>query len=398
MPAKQSILILMSWFLGNLAIHLITPALPMIATAFDCSTRMAQLSISFFLLGKAVSVAFWGPLSEKKGRKPLFLTGLLLFSLANALSVVSTHITLLLICRFLQGAAVGATLLMGRAMVNDSHNEQKATRQFAFYFSAAGVIICFLPMLGAFLNQHFGWRSGFLLMALYSLLLLAIAPIKETHQPQSSSSEHSWQSTVSTLFKNPLYLGYLLVSALMMAGESAFNTSAAFILMQTHHLSLHYFGLVKTAMLLAHLAGTLMCGFLVSRVLAEQLVGIGVKCFLLAAAIMISFQLVQLDVILSYILPMLLYFFGTGFIVSSSTAAMVRPFPNNMATALGFSLFIQFSLSALFSAISALTVIETTQPFLGLLAAISFCAWFTWRRLIAKANAREITLVKLQQE
>lgn len=128
------IMILLTWFLGNMSIHFITPALPQLAVFFDVTPRVAQLTISLFLSGKAISMLLWSRLSEQRGRKPVFIVGLLLYTVSNWLCSLSHSVFFFLLCRFMQGVAVGATLLMGRAMVNDTHNEQQATRQFAFLF------------------------------------------------------------------------------------------------------------------------------------------------------------------------------------------------------------------------------------------------------------------------
>lgn len=378
--------ILFSWFLGNLAIHLVTPTLPSLTRVFHTHTGNMQLAISCFLLGKAVSVLFWGPYSEKKGRKSIFLAGLLLFSLSNFAAAASHSIHALLMWRFIQGCAVGATLLMGRAIINDRHQERQATRLFSFYFSLAGVIICFLPLLGATVYAHFSWQMPFLLMGAYGLLLFFFNDI-----PASKTPAHHEQSSVQifpTILKHPLFMGYLLISALMMAGESAFNTSAAFILIKNEGISLKVYGSIKTAMLIAHVAGTAFCGLLVHKVEGRRLVGIGVYCFMLASFSMLAFHFYKSSLYWAFIYPMLMYYFGTGFIVACTAASIVRPFPKHMATAMGISLFVQFSLSALFSAISAFAAIETIKPFVLLLSLISFLAYLSLKILLIPHKKR----------
>lgn len=381
MSRRDSSIILFSWFLGNLAIHLVTPALPHLTSVFHTTAGKMQLTISCFLFGKAFSVLFWGPWSEKTGRKPIFFTGLLLFTLSNFAAAGTNSIILLFICRFIQGCAVGATLLMGRAIINDRHNERQATRLFSFYFSLAGLMICFLPLLGALLNAHFNWQTPFLFMGMYSLLLLFF--LNGIHESKKLPSPHLTSSFLfSTILKHPLFIGYLLISALMMAGESAFNTSAAFILIKNEGISLKLYGAIKTAMLIAHVLGTAFCGSLVNKIDSRRLVGIGVHFFVAASFSMLVFHLYSPSLFCSFIIPMLIYYFGTGFIVASTTASIVRPFPKHMATAMAISLFIQFSLSAAFSAISAFAVIETVEPFMILLSLVSLLAYLSMKWLI----------------
>uniref|UniRef100_UPI0006886006 MFS transporter n=1 Tax=Legionella lansingensis TaxID=45067 RepID=UPI0006886006 len=375
-------LILLTWFLGNLSIYFITPGLPELATVFPSSPRTIQLVISFFLLGKAISMLLWCNLSERMGRKPVFIFGLFLYSLSNFLAAASFNIHVLLISRLLQGFAVGATLLMGRCMINDKQNEQAATRQFAWLFTLAGVIICFLPWVGAIINAQFGWRASFFIAGTYSLFLLAFGSFRETKSSKNTPLPLS--KSFSLVFKNPIFVGYLTISALMMAGESAFNTSAPFILIKNANFTLVAYGKIKTLLALMHLLGTAGCGLFIRYFISASLVGIGVFLFALAAGLMLFFSLVTHDIYLSLVFPMMIYYFGTGFIVASAAAAAVRPFPKQMATAMGLSLFFQFNFSAVFSLISSLIAIQTVTPFVAIIALIGFLSLVSWKVLIAR--------------
>lgn len=367
------IMILLTWFLGNMSIHFITPALPQLAAFFDVTPRVAQLTISLFLSGKAISMLLWSRLSEQRGRKPVFIVGLLLYTVSNWLCSLSHSVFFFLLCRFMQGVAVGATLLMGRTMVNDTHNEQQATRQFAFLFSLAGFFICFLPVLGGYIHHYWPWQAATFIMAAYGLSLLCLTPwIAETHT--SPAAVLPLGQTISLVFHHALFVRYLIVSALMMAGESAFNTSAPFILIQGGGFSVSQYGSIKTIMAIMHLVGTGTCGLLTRYFSSAQLAVFGVRFFAGSALLMVFFSWTGSQLILLFIVPMMVYYFGTGFIVASTTAASVRPFPQHMATALALTLFCQFTFSALFSLISSLLSIEHVTPFMGLMSLIGVCS------------------------
>lgn len=372
------IIILLAWFLGNLSILLIMPALPKLATDFQVSSSIAQLTISAFLIGKALSIIPWGIISEHMGRKPVFILGIGLYCLTNLISAFSSTIYLIIFERFLQGASVGATVLMGRAMINDSQNEQQATKKFALYFSLSGLLICLILLLGGFINTHYNWPIAFFIMTGYSfLLLIYCGGINETKN--NLPIENTLFKSLALIFKNKLFISYLLISSLMMAGESVFNTSAPFILITQAHYTVNYFAAVKTLMSILYVIGTLICGVLANYYQSEHLIKVGVHFFIFTACLMWILYLFNLSIELMFILPMMLYFFGTGFIVASATAAVVRPFPKQMALALACSLFCQFSISALFSLLSSLLAIESPKPFIILISMISLLAYLTWQ-------------------
>ncbi|RUR08485.1 MFS transporter [Legionella sp. km772] len=392
MTKKTVLLILCTWFLGNLDIHFFSPALPQIAEFFSVKSNTAQLTMSIFLLGKALSMLLWGILSERYGRKPIFSFGLVLYLITNALAAFSPSITLLLLCRFFQGLAVGATLLMGRAMINDCHNEQKATQYFAWLFTFAGVFICFLSFCGGLINSQWNWQVASLIIAAYALMLVPLSfGLKETQR--TYYNDFSFKNTVITVFQHPLFIGYLGISALMMAGESAFNTSASFILIKGEQWTTTQYGGAKTTMAIMHLLGSACCGFLIKHYSSRQLTAFGVYFFACSSVLMGIFNLCSDSILLTFILPMAIYYFGTGFIVASACSVVVRPFPKQMALALALTLFCQFSCSALFSFISSVADIKEPSSFMRLLGVLSIFSLITLNHL--RINEQKVCTTKL---
>ena len=380
MKKSALLMVLLTWFLGNMDIHFLTPSLPALADYFSVGANIAQLTVSLFLLGKALSMVLWGLVSDYYGRKPVLIGGLILFICSNFIASFSDSIYLFFICRFLQGVGVGATLLMGRAMINDTQNEQNATRYFAWLFTLAGVFICFLPLFGGLINTYWDWRVALLFIAAYGLLLLPLSGRLNETKPQNLLPPGLKKSVLS-VFSHPVFVSYLVISALMMAGESAFNTSASFILIKGAHFTSTEYGAIKTTMAIMHLLGTACCGLLVSYYHSVQLTTLGVRLFALSACFMWLFSLSSENIILSFVMPMMAYYFGTGFIVASAAASVVRPFPQQMAMALALTLFCQFNCSALFSFITSVMGIERVDSFLMLLSLISVLSLMSLRHL-----------------
>ncbi|KTC94742.1 drug resistance transporter, Bcr/CflA [Legionella geestiana] len=389
MNRRLLLVILFSWFLGNAGIYFLAPALPRLAEDFQVAAGVIPLVMSFFLVGKALGMLLWGFVSERVGRRPVFLGGLWLYVLSNGFAAVSVSLPQMLLARGLQGLAVGATLLMGRAMVNDSEPEAKAIARFGFLFSAGGVCIAFLPLLGSLLVGVYGWRGASLAMACYGLVLLLPAR-KITETRPSLEQKVCFTESLRKVFHNGYFVRILAVSALMMAGESAFNTSSAIVLMHTEGFSLAAFGGIKTLVLFAHIFGTLACAALSRYTDSDRLVGAGVSAFGLASVMALGAAWVSASILLTFLLPMLVYYFGTGFVVTAATAASVRPFPGRMALALGISLCFQFGFSALASFCCSLAGIENTWSLMGVVAASGILAMAVWffpcRRVIATRN------------
>ncbi|CAM2927121.1 MFS transporter [Legionella worsleiensis] len=390
MKKSALLMILLTWFLGNMDVHFITPSLPALAASFSVDATKAQLIISSFLLGKALSMLFWGIISQYYGRKTILIGGLVLFICSNLIASWSTTIGFLIVCRFFQGMGVGATLLMGRAMINDTQNERNATRYFAWLFTLGGVFICFLPLFGGLLNSYWNWRIALLVIAAYGLFLLPLGGfLRETKL--HNERPVALKKILFMVFSHPVFVGYLMISALMMAGESAFNTSASFILIKGAHYSVSEYGFIKTTMAVMHLLGTACCGFMATYYSGTQLVGFGVRLFVLSVWCMGLFAIIFDSILFYFIVPMMIYYFGTGFIVASAAASSVRPFPKHMTMALALTLFCQFNCSALFSLITSLIGVERVDAFLVLLALISLLSFIFMQRLKVNAHVCEFT-------
>lgn len=380
------LMLIATWFIGVMAVKFSLPLLPTIAEQFHTSQTLVKYTISIFLFGKAAGMFVFGPLSEKYGRKRFMLIGLGLFSCGNLLSFAAPNIEILLLSRLLQGLGTSATVLIGRTMINDNYKANKAAVVFSYVFLAASIIISFLPMLGSLIATHFIWRVTFLIMAAYSAIILVLCALflEDTHRPDAALPVHTSKvlGYYRTILSHPLFLGYVLCSVFMIAGESAFNTASSFLLMKTFGVSTTMFGGLITLLDVGHLVGTLICGKLVKKYNLAHMMGIGVtilfiSTFVMAMAVAMGFASVTM-----LIVPMIIFYVGTGFVMTITAVGAVTPFPRMIAISSAASLFINFSFSALSSALMGLLSTKTAGPVSTLIAFCGFFAFCSWYCLI----------------
>jgi hypothetical protein len=130
-----------------------------------------------------------------------------------------------------------------------------------------------------------------------------------------------------------------------------------------------------------HLLGTACCGLIAKYYHSIQLTKLGVRFFIFAAFLMWLFVFSAENIYLTFIVPMVIYYFGTGFIVASATASAVRPFPQQMALALAITLFCQFNCSAFFSFITSMIGIQQVETFMFLLSLVSILSFLALLKL-----------------
>jgi DHA1 family bicyclomycin/chloramphenicol resistance-like MFS transporter len=117
--------------LGPLSTDMYLPSLPAIATGLQATTGQAQLTLSAFLIGFAVGQLFYGPISDRVGRKPVLLFGLGLFSLASLICAFAPNIEVLIFARFVQALGASGPIVLGRAIVRDFYEGPRAGKELS---------------------------------------------------------------------------------------------------------------------------------------------------------------------------------------------------------------------------------------------------------------------------
>lgn len=159
--------------LGPFAIDTYLPAFQGIAASVGASPAQMQQTLSAYLFGFAFMSLFHGALSDALGRRPVVLTGLLVFTVASAGCALSQTIGQLLACRTLQGLSAGAGVVVSRAIIRDLFppaSAQKVMSQVTLFFGIAPAIA---PLVGGLLFDRFDWHAVFWFLAAVGALLLA---------------------------------------------------------------------------------------------------------------------------------------------------------------------------------------------------------------------------------
>ncbi len=154
--------------IGQLSMGLVFPSLPWIAQDFSISLEQAQLLISVYMLGFGPSQFLYGPISDALGRRKVLLTGLLISLSGLAVIIVfSGSFTGLLAGRLLQGLGTGCCAVLARASTRDRFNGPQLPTAMSYIAMAASITPLFAPVLGGFINFHFGWSMVFISLTGY---------------------------------------------------------------------------------------------------------------------------------------------------------------------------------------------------------------------------------------
>ncbi|MEN0614537.1 purine nucleoside transporter PunC [Klebsiella indica] len=214
--------------LGFLATDMYLPAFAAIQQDLNTSASAVSASLSLFLAGFAIGQLFWGPVSDRYGRKPVLFCGLLIFALGCLGMLWVQDTRLMLALRFVQAIGVCAAAVTWQALVTDYYPAHRTNRIFATIMPLVGLSPALAPLLGSWLLVHFDWQAIFAVLAAVALvLILPTIRLRSVNKPSVNTQQ---KLTFFTLLRSREYSGNVLIYAACSASFFAWLTGSPFIL------------------------------------------------------------------------------------------------------------------------------------------------------------------------
>ncbi|GLT00270.1 Bcr/CflA family drug resistance efflux transporter [Sphingobium jiangsuense] len=234
--------------LAPLSIDMYLPAIPQLAGELGITAQQAGQSVSIFFAGLAAGQLIAGPLSDRLGRKPLIIGGLLLYLAGSVAACLAPDFAMLMAARLLQALGACSVTVAGRAVVRDKLDHRESARLFSLLALIGGVAPILAPSLGNLVISFGAWRSIFGAMAAGGVLLLAGAAFRlaETRSAATAAQargEHPFRS-YRQLLGNRLFLGNLLAASCNSACMFAYIATSPAVLMEDYGVSRTHFGLL----------------------------------------------------------------------------------------------------------------------------------------------------------
>ena len=307
------------------------PALPALRDGFAASMSQAQRTLSALLLAFGISQLVWGPLSDRFGRRPILLWGLVAYSLASVASALAPSMEQLIFWRIVQGAAMGAAVMCARAIVRDLYQPRDGASIMSKGLSGLGLLACICAPLGGALAELFGWRAALMALPVFgsaALLLIALR-FQETLQHKNPQALHAATllRTWKMILGNPTFLAFSALSAASYGGLFTFLASSSFIFIQVFGLSHAGYGLMMFFVSIAYLAGTFICRRLLPRFGLRQTVAIAAASSLAGGTLMGLLAWADVRGVWAIMAPQVLFMLGHGIIQPCGQSGAVGPFP-----------------------------------------------------------------------
>lgn len=348
--AALAVLVVALTSLGPLSTDFYLPALPAIARALQTDSAGVQLTLSVYLLGFGAGQLLVGPLSDRFGRRPVMLWGMLVFLLSTFVCVFAESLAVLVGARLLQALGACAGPVLGRAVVRDLYGPAESARMLSHVSTATALAPLLAPLLGGWLTAAWGWRATFVALAVYAvLLMLAVAMLlRETnrHPDADAMRPARMLANYRRLLADPAYRGALLIGCGAFAALFAFISGSPFVFIE-------HFGMSPQRMGLAF--GLNVTGFMIGSTLSARHshrlgpvrlirhgVWIGAACGVLLAALAVAGPQHPAAVML----PMWGVTASIGLILPNATALGLAGYPKMAGAAASLMGFVQMGLGA----------------------------------------------------
>ncbi len=380
--------------IGPLTTDMYLPSLPDIARQLDASTAQVQLTISAYLIGFAVGQVFYGPVSDRHGRKPVLFGAVALYCAASLACALSTSIEMLIVARAAQALGGSGGIVLARAIVRDLYSGARAGRELSLIGAVMALAPVLAPLIGGILQTGFGWRSVFFVLVatgfIGTAIILPLLPETLTARAAEPVSPSSMLKSYRVVARNPAYLAYLGLASTSFAGLFAWISGSSFVLQYLFGLSPFQFGVAFAVGSIGYMAGTILAARLVMRHGIDHTLGAGAGAMAAGGLCMVAAVAFGLTAAASLVLPMALYLAGLGMLLPQSIAGAMTPFPERAGAASALLGLVQQSVAALCGAAVGALLGASAWP-LAIAVAAMGCAtlllWILTRRLRARASA-----------
>ena len=347
----------LSW-LGPFSIDAYLPSMPHIGESLNASAAEVQQTMTAFLISFAFMSLWHGAISDSYGRRRITLVALSVYALASVGCAFSTSIQMLMGFRMLQGATAGAGMIVGRAVVRDLFEGAAAQRLMSYVATIFTIAPVMAPVVGGYLEVHFGWTSVFYFLVLLSgfLLVCTWRSLPETVPPEMRQRLQAVFLARSywNVLSNVPFLMTCLALSFVNAGMFIYIVGAPTFLMQHLKLRETQFLWLFAPISVALIIGAWISGRCAGRISGGQTIFLGFVVMALSAAGNVLLNMLAPPVLPWPLVPVFFYVLGMAISTPSLTLIGLDLFPMQRGLAASCQGFISIGFNAIVAAFVAL--------------------------------------------
>ncbi len=307
-----------------MSIDMYLPSLPAIGQSFHAPVGAAQATLAAFLAGLSIGQFFYGPASDRWGRRTPILAGAGLYVLGSLACAFAPSIAALTLARFIQALGGCAGPVIARAVVRDRFGHRDSARVLSLLMLVMGLAPILAPLAGGALLVFGGWRTIFWVLTGFGALvaIAAFFGLPESRSAETAAqarSEHPVRAYFE-LIRQPRLIGFVLAGALNSAAMFAYVSASPGLLIGTYGVRPENFGWVFGANAVALIGMSQVNGRLLRTHTPEQIVALARPASLVFAVVLALAAITGIGGMWSVLVPLFLIMGSFGFIGSNTIA------------------------------------------------------------------------------
>ena len=380
---------------GPMAMQLFVPSLPFMARDLAAPIDVAQLALSLSMAAIALANLVYGPLSDRFGRRPILLVGLVLFLIGTAIAAMASSIEMLVLGRIIQAGGSASGMVISRAMVRDVYGAEKAASMIA-YLTVAMLAAPYVALIvGGALTDNVGWRASLWLAFVVGAMVTIIAfrIVRETHyENRMPLAPINLARNYTALFGSLEFTGYVLHTSFAAGTFFAFMAAAPYLMVDVLGRPALEFSLWFALLTFTFMGANLAAGRISARIGLDRMVLLGSLLSLSGGVLFLVILTLFGLTPLTLFLPNALVGAGQGISMPNAQAGAINLSPKMAGTASGLLAFATMGMGAAFSQIVGELADGTAVPLawtvlVGVVLAVVFGQIPVWRRARRRETA-----------
>ncbi len=330
-----------------------TPALPAIAEELQASNAEIQITLAVFMAGFALGQLFYGPVSDRFGRRPILLVSLVIYALGTVAVAVAPNLEMLSVARFLQAIGAAGGVVLARAVVRDIVTFEGSARGMAILNIGSSVAPALSLVVGGALAAFLGWRGLFWLTTGIIIVFYIVAhlSLRETRPPEDRTRHGVAEEFRGWLafLRSRVFIAFSLSQALLNGAIFTFMSGGPFFLIDQYGASPRTVGILLALLPTGFLFGNLLSTQIGRRVSMTSQLWMGASTSTAAGGLFLALHSADNLSLVTIGVLSFTYTFGIGLHISNATAGAIEVNPRLSGTGSALYGFITFGAAALCS-------------------------------------------------
>jgi MFS transporter, DHA1 family, multidrug resistance protein len=364
--------------MGPLAIDMYLPALPTIARDLGAAEASVQVSLAVYFAGIAIGQIFYGPASDRFGRKPSLYVGLALFIVSCVGCAFVQRVETLIALRFVQALGGCAPLVIPRAVVRDCFDERGSVRMLSMLTLVMGLAPILAPSIGGQLLVTFGWRAIFWVLAGYGAVwCAAVALFLPESLPAGSRVRRPIGAILATylaLLRDRAYLGYVLTGGFVFAGLLTYISGSPFVFIEVFGVAPERYGLYFGSNAVGLITASQINRYWAARAGPRHVIALVLPLAVVAGTALVVNAWTGFGGFVGILVPLFCFIACHGFTFPNTTALAMAPHGRVAGSASALLGTVQFLLGAMAGTLVGALGNGTPVPFAAIIAVCAISA------------------------